>query len=108
MMCGPVLIQWLVAVGFAAYGSVLLASVPPASMYIRPTLPAGGVVLAIIACIHSMDALSAHIGSGPGVCGLSGRQVNPLVPGRSVRIPPLASMAMTAACLATPGGAADR
>src|ERR1022692_1801609 len=39
MMCGPVLIQWLAAVGFAAYGSVLLASVPPASMYINPTCP---------------------------------------------------------------------
>src|SRR5881227_1009123 len=92
MMCGPVLIQWFAAVGFWAYGSVLLASVPPASMYIRPTLPAGGALWPIQALAHSIAFLSAHIGSGPGVAGLSGMHVQPFVPLRIVRIFPPADI----------------
>jgi hypothetical protein len=33
-----------------------------------------------------------HIGSGPGVAGLSGMQENPFFPSRKVRILPFASM----------------
>src|ERR1700730_3538607 len=39
---GPVSTQLLFASGFCAYGSVLLASVPPPSMYMKPTLFFGG------------------------------------------------------------------
>src|SRR5450631_573979 len=106
MMCGPVLIQWLAVLGFAAYGSVLLASVPPDSMYINPTFPAGGVLWFRYASIQSPAFLSQHIGSGPGVSGLSGIQVKPLVPLRSVRIPPLGSGATMVAFSATFLGAA--
>src|SRR5271166_2673012 len=106
MMCGPVLIQWLVVVGFAAYGSVLLASVPPASIYINPTFPAGGVLWFRYASIQSPAFLSQHIGSGPGVSGLSGMQVKPLDPLRSVRIPPFGSGATMVAFSATFFGAA--
>ena len=49
---------------------------------------------------------SMHIGSGPGVFGLSGMQVNPFVPLCSVRIFPSASIATTVAPFATLGGAA--
>src|SRR5512135_727136 len=86
MMCGPVFTQWLPFSGFVAYGSVLLASVPPASMYIRPTFPAGGVWCPIQACAQAIAFASRHIGSGPGVVGLSGMQVQPLLPLRSVRM----------------------
>src|ERR1700752_304198 len=48
-----------------------------------------------------------HIGSGPGVAGLSGMQVNLLVPLRTVRILPPSSMPTIVACLPTLGGAAD-
>src|ERR1039457_580895 len=106
MMCGPVLIQWLAVVGFAAYGSVLLASVPPASMYINPTFPAGGVLWFRYASIQSPAFLSQHIGSGPGVAGLSGIQVKLLDPLRSVRIPPVGSGATMVAFSATFLGAA--
>src|SRR6478736_6178994 len=106
MMCGPVLIQWLLAVGLVAQGSVLLASVPPASMYMKPTLPAGGAFFSTHAMTQSTDCLSMHMGSGPGVAGLSGMQVKPLVPLRSVRILPSASMTMTVASFATLAGAA--
>src|SRR4030088_2536807 len=106
MTCGPVLIQWLVAVGLAAYGSVLLASVPPASTYMNPTFPAGGVFLCRYASIHSPAFLSQHMGSGPGVSGLSGIHVKPLVPLRSVRIPPFGSGATMVASSATFLGAA--
>src|SRR5436853_2910618 len=106
MTCGPVLIQWLLAVGFAAYGSVLLASVPPASMYMRPVFPAGGVWWCRYASIHAPAFLSQHIGSGPGVSGLSGMQVKPLLPLRSVRIPPFGSGAKMLASSATFLGAA--
>src|SRR5450631_2273743 len=106
MMCGPVLIQWLAVLGFAAYGSVLLASVPPDSMYINPTFPAGGVLWFRYASIQSPAFLSQHMGSGPGVSGLSGMQVKPLVPLRSVRIAPLSPGATMAAFSATFFGAA--
>src|SRR5258708_29556537 len=106
MMCGPVLIQWLLAVGLVAYGSVLLASVPPASMYMKPTLPAAGGWWPIQECTQAMALASMHIGSGPGVAGLSGMQVKPFVPLRSVRREPLASMATTVAPFATLAGAA--
>src|SRR6266403_5168577 len=106
MTCGPVLIQWLVAVGLAAYGSVLLASVPPANMYMNPIFPAGGVLWFRYASIQSPAFLSQHIGSGPGVAGLSGMHVKPLVPLRTVRIPPLASGATIVAFSATFFGAA--
>src|SRR5712671_2061867 len=106
MTCGPVLIQWLVAVGLAAYGSVLLASVPPASMYMNPTFPAGGVLWFRYASIQSPAFLSQHIGSGPGVAGLSGIHVKPLLPLRSVRIPPFGSGVTMVAFSATFFGAA--
>src|SRR5438105_14497077 len=54
-----------------------------------------------------MAAGSMHIGSGPGVAGLSGMQVKLLVPLRTVRILPPSSMATIVACLPTLGGAAD-
>jgi len=58
------------------------------------------------ACIHPSEFLSQHIGSGPGVSGLSGMQVKGLVPSRSVRIPPSAVMATMVAALPMAGGAA--
>src|SRR5437762_13648320 len=54
-----------------------------------------------------MAAGSMHIGSGPGVAGLSGMQAKLLVPLRTVRILPPSSMATIVACLPTLGGAAD-
>jgi hypothetical protein len=84
MTCGPVEIQWLPADGPVAYGSVLLASEPPASMYTKPTL-LGGAVLVIHAFAHSIAFVSRHIGSGPGVAGLSGMQVTPFVRLRRTR-----------------------
>src|SRR5207302_4946437 len=54
-----------------------------------------------------MAAGSMHIGSGPGVAGLSGMQVKLLVPLRTVRILPPSSLATIVACLPTLGGAAD-
>src|ERR1043165_9769866 len=108
MMCGPVLIQWFSVVGFVAYGSVLLASVPPASMYMRPTLPAGGALWPIQAPAHSIAFWSPHIGSGPGVAGLSGMHVQPFVPFRSVRIVlPSSDISTIVAHFAIPAGAAD-
>src|SRR5258706_8924041 len=106
MMCGPVLRQWLLAVGFVAYGSVLLASVSPASMYMKPALPVAGGWWPIQECNQAMALASMHIGSGPGVAGLSGMQVKPFVPLRSVRREPLASMATNVAPFATLAGAA--
>src|SRR6187455_2437583 len=47
-----------------------------------------------------------HIGSGPGVSGLSAMHVNPFVPLRTVRIFPSASIATMVASFATPAGAA--
>src|SRR5215469_10129414 len=48
-----------------------------------------------------------HIGSGPGVAGLSGMQVKLFVPLRKVRIFPSAPMATIVACFPTLAGAAD-
>ncbi len=56
--------------------------------------------------IQSPAFLSQHIGSGPGVAGLSGIQVKPLVPLRSVRIPPFGLGATIVALSATFLGAA--
>src|SRR4051794_14330823 len=91
MMCGPVLIHALAAVGLVAYGSVLLASVPPDSMYITPTAPAGGSLWPTHASAHLPALASKHIGSGPGVSGASGMQVQPFVPLRRTVIAPFAS-----------------
>src|SRR5271165_2597811 len=75
-------------------------------MYINPTFPAGGVLWFRYASIQSPAFLSQHIGSGPGVSGLSGMQVKPLDPLRSVRIPPFGSGATMVAFSATFFGAA--
>src|SRR5512135_885955 len=82
IQCGPDFTQSAPGAGLVAKGSVLLASVPPASMYMIPgaLLPGFGA-RAIHAPAHFIPSASAHIGSGPGVPGLSGRQVQPLVPG---------------------------
>jgi len=102
MTCGPVLIQWLEAVGFFAYGSVLLASVLQPNMYMNPTYPP------VAPCDSDTHRSSrrhfcpAHR-SGPGVSGLSGIHVKPLVPWRSVRIPPFGSGATMVAFSATFG-----
>src|ERR1035438_9688589 len=75
-------------------------------MYINPTFPAGGVLWFRYASIQSPAFLSQHIGSGPGVSGLSGMQVKPLLPLRSVRIPPFESGVTMVALSATFLGAA--
>src|SRR5258708_7299826 len=75
-------------------------------MYMHPTLPTVGDGWVTHACTQSMAFLSMHMGSGPGVAGLSGMQVNPLLPLRSVRILPSASIATMEAFLATLAGAA--
>src|SRR5215467_6193640 len=105
MMCGPVLTQWFALSGFVAYGSVLLASVPPDSMYMNPTLPVGGGLCPTHASTHAIAFLSAHIGSGPGVSGLSGMHVNAFVPLRNVCMP-LSSIVTIVAFFATAAGAA--
>src|SRR5205823_7516158 len=107
MMCGPVLIQLFSAVGLVAYGSELLASVPPSSMYITPTMFAGGGLCATQAWTHLPAFSSKHIGSGPGVSGASGMQVHPFLPLRSVVIAPLAPTVTTVASWAIAAGAAD-
>src|SRR5690242_5400100 len=75
-------------------------------MYISAALPAGGGCFFSMASIHAMPLASVHIGSGPGVAGLSGRQVKPLVPARSSFIEPSAPMSMIIAPLPTASGAA--
>src|SRR5580700_7145582 len=75
-------------------------------MYINPIFPAGGVLWFRYASTQSPAFLSQHIGSGPGVSGLSGIQVKPLDPLRSVRIPPFGSGATMVAFSATFLGAA--
>src|SRR5918994_4273359 len=107
MTCGPVLIQLLFSVGFCACGSVLLASLPPANMYMKPILFAGGVCFVSHACTHAIAFSSPHIGSGPGVAGLSAIQVKLLVPLRTVRILPSAEASTTVAPLPIADGAAD-
>src|SRR5258708_2116359 len=76
-------------------------------MYMKPTFPAAGFFFSIQACAHSMAAGSMHIGSGPGVVGLSGMHVKAFVPLRMVRILPSASTATIVAFFPTFGGAAD-
>src|SRR5579859_6766164 len=76
-------------------------------MYMNPTLPATGVFFSIQAVAHSSAFLSMHIGSGPGVVGLSGMQVKPLVPLRTSRILPWSSIATIVACFEIDAGAAD-
>src|SRR4051794_20344433 len=90
MICGPVLIQSPPWVGALTYGSVLLASVPPASMYMTPGTPSVGGFLPIHAVAQAAAFLSMHIGSGPGVVGLSGMQVQPFLPWRKVFTEPSA------------------
>src|SRR5690348_3599247 len=75
-------------------------------MYSKPTLSAGWV-WAMYARFHSQAFGSAHMGSGPGVAGSSGMQVQPLVPCFKVRILPSAAMTTTVASRAMDGGAAD-
>src|SRR4029078_1327306 len=90
MICRPVLIQLLPSVGAVANGSVLLASEPPLSMYIRPTLPFGGSFLLIQAMTHSSELASPHQGSSPGVAGSFGMHQKPLFPSRNVFMEPSA------------------
>src|SRR5688500_11247924 len=59
-------------------------------MYITPTVLAGGVFLPIHAIAHSTAFASMHIGSGPGVTGLSGMHVQPFDTSRRVFIAPSA------------------
>src|SRR6476659_2675514 len=75
-------------------------------MYMKPTLPCGGSLCPIQAPAQANAFLSMHIGSGPGVAGLSAIQVKPFVPWRSVRILPSASIAMMVASFETFAGAA--
>src|SRR6476659_8936757 len=76
-------------------------------MYIRPTVPLGGGLCAIHAAAHFPALASKHIGSGPGVSGASGMQVQPLVPLRSSDIAPFASTVTIDAECAIAAGAAD-
>src|SRR4051794_39872763 len=76
-------------------------------MYIRPTVFAGGVPWLIQAIAQAVAFASMHIGSGPGVVGLSAMQVKPLLPRRTVRIAPWAPIATMVASRATAAGAAD-
>src|SRR6185437_7576298 len=75
-------------------------------MYMKPTFPAAGALCDIQAPAHANALASMHIGSGPGVAGESGMQVQPLWPFRSVRILPAAPIATMVASFATAAGAA--
>src|SRR5688572_3232179 len=68
-----------------------------------PILPWGGSFLLIQAWAHSRPFLSTHIGSTPGD-GPSGKQVQPLVPGR---ITAIVAMSIMVAFWAMAAGAAD-
>ena len=59
------------------------------------------------ASAHFIAFASTHIGSGPGVVGLSGMQVQPLLPLRRTFELPLASMTTIDALWAIDAGAAD-
>src|SRR3954467_6181033 len=85
---------------------MLLASVPPASMYISPTAFAGGVRCSIQAIAQPIAFSSMHIGSGPGVAGLSAMQVKPPRPRRTMRIVPSGRIATIVAARETDAGAA--
>src|SRR5262249_8241667 len=78
-----------------------------ASMYMKPTLFFGGSFLFSQASTHSIALRSAHIGSGPGVLGLSAMQVNWLLPWRTTRIFPSLPTSMIVAPLPIASGAAD-
>ena len=67
----------------------------------------GGGLWPIHACAHLAALASMHIGSGPGVAGLSGMQVQPLLPLRSSVILPSAPTVITDALCAIDAGAAD-
>src|SRR4051794_31809681 len=60
-----------------------------------------------MASIHLPALASKHIGSGPGVVGLSGMQVQPLLPLRMTVMVPLASAVTIEASCASDAGAAD-
>src|SRR4051794_8746259 len=60
-----------------------------------------------MASIHLPALASKHIGSGPGVVGASGMQVQPLVPLRTTVMVPLASAVTIDASCASDAGAAD-
>jgi hypothetical protein len=106
MTWGPVVSQFAPLAGFLAKGSVLLASDPPCSMYMNPTLPCGGFFWAARAIAQAMAFLSRHIGSLPGELELSGMQVNPFLASRTVRIVP-ADISTIVALAATLPGVAD-
>src|SRR3954451_14136661 len=72
-----------------------------------PNLAFRWILCSIQAVAHSSPFWSMHIGSGPGVAGLSGMQVKVLLPLRMVRIFPSGPTATMAASCATAGGAAD-
>src|SRR5918993_1207720 len=76
-------------------------------MYMKPTLLGGGVCFVSHVCIQAMAFSSPHIGSGPGVTGLSAIHVKLLVPLRTVRILPSADASITVASLPIADGAAD-
>src|ERR1700724_1142328 len=76
-------------------------------MYMKPTLFFGGSFLFSQASTHSIAFRSAHIGSGPGVLGLSAMQVNWLLPWRTTRIFPSEPTSMIVAFFAIASGAAD-
>src|SRR4051795_9329383 len=76
-------------------------------MYMTPTAPLGGALCPIHACAHLAALASKHIGSGPGVSGASGMQVQPFVPLRNVVGVPLASTVIMEASCAMAAGAAD-
>src|SRR5690349_16431704 len=76
-------------------------------MYMIPGASVGGGLCSSQACTHFMALASMHIGSGPGVAGLSGIQVKPLLPARSIFIVPSSLATTMAAFSATAAGAAD-
>src|SRR5437660_12764531 len=76
-------------------------------MYMKPTLFFGGSFLFSQASTHSIAFRSTHIGSGPGVLGLSAMQVNWLLPWRTTRILPSEPTSMIVAPCPIAGGAAD-
>src|SRR5467141_4093454 len=76
-------------------------------MYMKPTLFFDGSFLFSQASTHSIAFRSAHIGSGPGVLGLSAMQVNWLLPWRTTRIFPSEPTSMMVASFPIACGAAD-
>src|SRR5215212_9521977 len=76
-------------------------------MYMTPGVPSGGVLCAAHAWTHLPAFASKHIGSGPGVSGASGMQVQPFLPARTWFILPSAPTVTTAASCASDAGAAD-